>query len=309
MHVLITGSSGFFGSHLVDTFRRAGHEVYPLPSVICDLRDLKQTQTALMAVRPDTIIHAAAMCGGIAFNAPRQAESLYNNCLMNLQTLEAARLTKVRRFINISSSCAYPDLDEPLVEENLWGGLPYQTNIGYGIAKRLQQLQGVLYNEQYDMDVTTVFLPNLYGEHDHFGTRSHVVAALIKRFVVATEKTLPEVSIWGTGDAVRELMYASDAAEGVLRVTEHEPIDVINLGTGIGHTIREIAETISLVTEFDGVVTYDDTKPGGQTSKIMDVTRMKTLLGWVPSTGLQDGIKRTAHWYLAHRTTHDAEEI
>ena len=300
MRVLITGSSGFLGKHLVHTFQSNGYDVVPLPSVICDLRNLEDARSLFWSVKPDLLIHAAAICGGIGFNGPRQAEMFYQNTLLNLQTLEAARLAKISKIIGIASSCAYPDKVVPLKEDDLWAGLPHASVTGYGVAKRLQHLQAELYNQQYGMIIKTVFLTNLYGPGDYFDDRSHVIAALIRRFVHAQENKLPEVTIWGSGRPIREMLYVQDAAEGILWVakSDHSPDEKhLNLGTGIGHSIANIAFIIRDVVGYKGQIVFDPDKPDGQAFKVLDVTRVHTSLPWTHRTPLEDGIRQTVEWY------------
>ena len=302
MKILVLGGTGFLGGHIIERFRNEGHEIFAPPSSMCDLRSLEATQSTLREIGPDLVIHAAAMCGGIEFNSSRQAEMLYQNTIINLNAIEAARLANIPRFVNISSSCAYPDLGVPLKEGDLWSGLPHSSVQGYGMSKRLQQHQSMLYRLQYGMDVATVILPNLYGIGDRFDeSRSHVVPALIRRFVNAKWQGSPEVRVWGTGTAVRELLFVKDAAEGIRLASEkyncrcEKPL---NVGTGIGHTISEIAHEIKDAVGYEGQIIFDANKPDGQRHKVMDVSRMQSLLGWTPPTTLKQGIGETVRWYM-----------
>jgi len=302
MRLLVTGGSGFLGSSIVDVFRANGHEVVGLSSKDGDLSSYSDASWIFHLHRPDLVIHAAAMCGGMAFNAPRQAEMFYENVLINLHAMEAARVAGVKRFIGISSSCAYPDLNTSLKEGDLWSGLPHPSVQGYGMAKRLQQHQATLYRLQYGMDVVTIILPNLYGPGDRFDeARAHVVPALIRRFVNAERQGAPEVRVWGSGNAVRELLFVKDAAEGIRLAFEkyncacEKPL---NIGTGMGHTVSEIAYAIKAAVGYEGIIIFDPTKPDGQRHKVMDTSRMQSLLGWTPPTTLKQGINATVQWYL-----------
>ncbi len=300
MKTLITGSAGFLGSHLVRTFEAAGHEVLPLPSMVCDLRNLAEATATFRAVKPDLLIHAAGRVGGVAYNLAHQAEIFYANMLINLQTLEAAREAGIPHVISISSACAYgtPQGVFEMSEESLWRAEPDPSVLGYGTAKRLQEVQGRLYRQQYSVDVRTLLLSNLYGPGDNFGETAHVVPALIKRFVEAKAENLPEVVVWGTGRAVRDMLYVEDAAEAVLRFASSDVEDVLNIGTGQGYKVREIAQTIQAAVRYTGNLRFDDTKPEGQMFKVLNANRMKEALGWTPPTDLTQGIAKTVEWYL-----------
>lgn len=308
MKVLVTGSSGFLGQHLLRVLEREGHRGAALPSVICDLRDVDEARETFLAVKPDVLIHAAAVVAGVAYNLEHQADMLYENCLLNLQTFEAARQAKVPRIISISSACAYPAEPvypyEAFVEDDLWEGPPDQSVIGYGMAKRLQILQGELYERQYGMLIQSLVLPNMYGPGDHFDDRSHVVSALIKRFVEAKEIDAPYVIVWGTGKAIREMLYVEDAAIAIVQILDSVTRwrGPLNVGTSVAVSVREIAETIARVVGYTGTIAFDDSKPEGPLVKRMDHRLCIDLFPSFSHTLFEDGIEKAVKYYMDYRS-------
>lgn len=294
----ITGGSGFLGRRVVAAFRSGGYDVVAPPSSECDLLSFQDTAASLLMTKADIVVHTAAQCGGIAFNAGRQARQLHDNAVMTLNVLEAARRANVSTVLLVGSSCAYPDLGRPAREEDLWAGLPHSSVYGYGIAKRLAALQSLLYTSEHGMRVTTIMFPNLYGpwapSDDATG---HFVASLARRIVEAQRSEEPAVTVWGSGTPVRELLFVDDAAQALVRAATAVCPPWLNVGTGQGHTIRKVAHALRCAAGYQGQLVFDRSRSDGQSYKVMNVSRMKHVLGWTPPTSFAEGIRKTVDGY------------
>lgn len=310
MTTLITGANGFVGKHLTALLQRGEEYVltpkreqldildssaWPLqhPDANINLRNyIKQNNV-------DTIVHLAATCGGIGINKDNPGRFIYENLQMGINVLEAARMTGVKKVVNLGTVCAYPKFAEvPFREETIWNGYPEETNAPYGIAKKTIMEMGIAYATQYGMDVTNLVPVNMAGEHDNFDLySSHVIPALIRKFEEADGK----VTLWGTGSASREFLYAGDCARAIgvalERSTGPQPI---NLGTGEEITIKDLAELIQRVGEYDVEIEWDSTKPDGQPRRCLDVTRAKNVLRWEAQTSLEEILSRTISWYRSN---------
>lgn len=300
--ILVTGAAGFLGRHLCAALAPTGAQVIPLTRADGDLTQQTHTRHLITTHRPHHILHCAAACGGIAANLAHPAQYLHDNTLMGLNLLEAARHQGAGLTL-ISTTCAYPeDAPLPLSEATLWHGRPTPATAPYGLAKRLLHEAIATYRAQYSFDGITLIPANLYGPGDHFAQdRSHVVAALIRRFVEATDTATPTVTCWGTGDATREFLHVRDAAHAILLATaRHHGDSPINLGTGIETPIRDLATMIASAASYPGQIRWDVTKPQGQPRRVLDPTRARAL-GIEPRITLRDGIAETVAWYRASR--------
>ena len=301
--VVVTGGAGFLGSHVVARLVSAGAEVHVPRSSDVDLRESEACLEWLQARRPEVVIHCAVDGGGIGYMRAHPASVFYNNVRMNTAVLHGAWKTGVARFVGVSSVCAYPrDAPVPMREDAVWDGLPEPTNGPYGQSKRLLMAMGAAYHEQYGFRAVFPMPVNLYGPRDVFDPeRSHVVPALIRRFLQAKKDNVAEVVAWGTGTVTRELLFVDDCAEAVVlcaeRVDDPAPI---NLGTGVELRVSEIAQTIADVVGYQGDIRWDTTKPDGQPRKCLDVTRARDTLGWAATTSLRSGLEKTVEWYLSH---------
>jgi len=220
----------------------------------------------------------------------------------------AAGEAKVPKVQGIGSACAYPaKTSSDLHEEEFWDGELHPSVLAYGFSKKLQQVAMHAYKLKYGMKGQLPLLTNLYGEHDVFTEyRSHVVSALIKRYADAAIRGEDHLMNWGTGAPIREFMYVDDAAEACYRLAMTDYEGPLNVGTGIGTTIKELAELTAKHTGFKGQVRWDPSKPDGVMRKVLDVSKMKQVLGWTPPTELDAGLKRTIDWYLANKESADA---
>lgn len=296
--LLVTGASGFLGQHVL---RQAG----PVASTVLapshgelDLEDEAATHAYVAQHQPTHIAHLAAACGGIQANIERPAEFLIRNARMGLNLLEAAQRSGTSHFLLVSTTCAYPeDASIPLVEADLWRGEPVRATRAYGLSKRFLHEACAQFSSQYGFKSTVLIPANLYGEGDHYGERSHVVAALIKRYVDA--KRLGELSVqnWGDGTATREFLHAADAGSAVVQaLAESWPHGPINVGTGRETSIRELAELISRTVGYEGRTDWDTSKPTGQPRRALDTT-LASEHGFVASTSLEAGLSSAVRDY------------
>jgi GDP-L-fucose synthase len=303
--VLVTGGAGFLGRHVVDRLRQSGAQDIGVPRTAdFDLRTMDGIRGALAEYRPDTVIHLAAVVGGIGANRENPGRFFYDNAIMGIQLMEQARLAGVAKFVTIGTVCSYPKFTPvPFQEENLWDGYPEETNAPYGLAKKMLLVQGQAYRQQYEFDVIHLIPVNLYGPGDNFNPRSsHVIPALIKKCVDAREAGASHIVVWGTGSASREFLYVDDAAEGIVLAAErYDGAEPVNLGVGSEITIRQLLELIVHLTHFKGDIRWDPTKPDGQPRRALDTSRAREQFGFSASTSFRDGLTRTIEWYEEDR--------
>jgi len=301
--VIVTGGAGFLGSYVVEGLRARGCKSVVVPRrATCDLRDRAAIANLLEGTRPDMIIHLAAVVGGIGANRARPGEFFYDNLLMGVQLIEAARVAGVAKFVTVGTVCAYPKhTPVPFNEDNLWSGYPEETNAPYGIAKKALLVQQQAYRDQYGFNGIYLLPTNLYGPRDNFDpASSHVIPALIKKCVEARRNGDRHIEVWGNGGTSREFLYAADAAEGILLAAErYDGAEAVNLGAGREITIKALVETVARLTGFAGEICWDTTKPNGQPRRNLDTARAERLFGFRARTGFEDGLRRTIDWYLA----------
>lgn len=297
--VVVTGGAGFLGRHLVRVLEARGARVIVPRRVEIDLRDVGATVRWVVAAAPDYLVHAAATGGGIGFMQAHPAQACTDNLLLNTAAIEAARAAGVRRYVGVSSACAYPgNPPQPMREAHIGDGEPEPTNGPYGYAKRLMLVQGAAVAAEYGLDCAFAVPTNLYGPGDDFSpARSHVVPALLRRFEEARRAGQDEVVCWGTGRATRDLLHVADAAEGIVRLLEvgGGPAPV-NLGSGVEHTVAEIAAAVARAVGFEGAIRWDVARPDGMLRKVLDVTRARTRLGWSARIPLDQGLAETVAW-------------
>jgi GDP-L-fucose synthase len=300
--ILVTGGAGFLGSHIVENLvEKRGvsqSEIVVLRNKDMDLRVYESCRKAVENV--DIIIHLAARVGGIGFNQKNPGTLFYDNIIMGTQLMEAARLAKVEKFVQIGTVCAYPKFTPPpFREEDLWNGYPEETNAPYGIAKKSLLVMAQAYRQQYGMNIIYLLPVNLYGPKDNFDLESsHVIPALIRKFVEATGKGEKEVEVWGTGQASREFLYVEDAAEAIILASEkYNKADPVNLGTGKEITIKNLVTLIGDLTNFDGKIVWNTSKPDGQPRRCLDTSRAKREFGFEAKTSFVEGLQKTIIWY------------
>lgn len=304
--VLVTGGAGFLGSWVVEKLMALGVPRNMIRIPRSQELDLRVWQNCLEAVKDvQIVIHLAARVGGIGYNQKNPATLFYDNAIMGIQMMEAARQAGVEKYVVVGTVCAYPKFTPvPFRETDLWSGYPEETNAPYGLAKRMLLVQAQAYRAQYDMRAIYLIPTNLYGPRDNFDLESsHVIPALIRKCVEAVRKKEPHVQLWGTGKATREFLYVEDAAEGILRAAElYDEPEPVNLGTGHEISIAELAHLIAGLTGFTGELVWDSTKPDGQPRRKVDTQRAKEKFGFVARTSLEEGLRKTIAWYSLSRT-------
>jgi GDP-L-fucose synthase len=301
--VMVTGGAGFLGSAVVERLEEAGARAVFVPRVEeYDLRSAEAIDRALADARPDVVVHLAAVVGGIGANRENPGRFFYDNAIMGIQLMEAARLAGVGKFVQVGTVCAYPkNTPVPFREDDLWQGYPEETNAPYGLAKKMLLVQAQAYRDQYGFDAIYLIPVNLYGPGDNFDpSTSHVIPALIKKCVDARNEGSAFIEVWGTGSASREFLYVADAAEGIVLAAErYDGRDPVNLGTGREITIRELVQLIAGLTGFGGEIRWDASKPDGQPRRALDTSRARERFGFVARTSCEEGLRRTIDWYEA----------
>ncbi|MFD1646125.1 GDP-L-fucose synthase family protein [Haloarchaeobius litoreus] len=300
--VMVTGGAGFLGSHLVDDLESRSDtvDVFVPRSNEYDLRNREDIRRVLDDSDPDVVIHLAATVGGIGANRENPGRYFYDNAVMGIELIEQARQFGVEKFTILGTICAYPEeTPVPFSEDDLFEGYPEPTNAPYGIAKKALLTQSKAYRKQYDFDSIYLMPVNLYGPRDDFDLESsHVIPAIVRKCVEARERGDDSITAWGTGEPTREFLYVEDAAEGILDATEeYDRSEPVNLGSGMEISIRELIETIADVTDFEGDVEWDTSKPDGQMRRCLDTSRAKEYFGWEATTDFETGLEHTVEWF------------
>jgi len=299
--VIITGGAGFLGSYVVEKLRERGGKNIFVPLVEdYDLTKEKNIIKLYQNYPANIVIHLAAVVGGIGANRENPGKFYYDNLVMGAMLMEYARQFEVDKFVAIGTICAYPKFTPvPFKEEDLWNGYPEETNAPYGLAKKMMLVQSRAYRTQYNFNSIFLLPLNLYGPRDNFNPKSsHVIPALIKKFVETVEKGKEEVVCWGTGNPTRGFLYVEDAAEGILLATEkYNKSEPVNLGTDLEISIEDLAELIARLVEFKGKIKWDTSKPDGQPRRRLDTTRAEREFGFKAKMDFEEGLKRTIEWY------------
>ena len=303
--MLVTGGAGFLGSFVVERLIREGVTPERVRVPRSSEMDLRKWTDCVRAVHDvDIVIHLAARVGGIGFNQKFPATLFYDNAMMGIQMMEAARLENVEKFVAVGTVCAYPKFSPvPFREEALWNGYPEETNAPYGLAKKMLLVQAQAYRRQYGMNVIYLLPVNLYGPRDSFHPEhSHVIPAIIKKMVDAKMEGKSQVALWGSGKASREFLYVEDAAEGIaLAAEKYNKAEPVNLGNGREMTISDLAKLVAELTHYTGSVTWDASKPDGQPRRCLDVSKAAKEFGFVAKTSFREGISKTVDWYRDNR--------
>ena len=302
--ILLTGGAGFLGSHIIGQLAERGVRNDQLYIPRSRDLDLRKWENCVKAIKGrDIVIHLAAKVGGIGFNQNYPGELFYDNAIMGIQLIEAARQEGVEKCVILGTVCAYPKFTPvPFNEDELWNGYPEETNAPYGIAKKALLVQAQAYRQQYGFNAIYLLPVNLYGPRDNFNPESsHVIPALIKKFVEAVREKKSVVEVWGTGNASREFLYVEDAARAIVLATErYNKPEPVNLGYGKEISIRDLVTLIKEQTGFTGEIHWDTTRPDGQPRRCLVTSRAEKEFGFVAKVPFEDGLKRTITWFTEH---------
>jgi len=303
--ICVTGGLGFLGSHLIDRLKARGcQNVFIADRDKYDLTKEAEIIRMYEEIKPDIVIHLAAVVGGIGANREHPGSFYYLNMVMGAMLIEQARLHNIEKFVALGTICAYPKFTPvPFKETDLWLGYPEETNAPYGLAKKMMMVQLQAYRQEYDFHGIYLLPVNLYGPRDNFDDRSsHVIPALIKKCVEAKEAGRDSIEVWGTGKATREFFYVEDAAEAIALAAErYDGTEPVNLGAGFEISIKDLVELIAKLTGFTGKIVWDSSKPDGQPRRCLDTSRAKEYFGFQAHTNFEEGLKKTIDWYKENR--------
>lgn len=299
--ILVTGGAGFLGKYVVEKISSFNPKELLIPTIEkYDLRDMDVCRELVGSI--DIVIHLAAKVGGIGLNKEKPGELFYDNLIMGAHLMEAARLSRVKKFVALGTICCYPKYTPvPFKEEDLWNGYPEETNAPYGLAKKMLLVQAQAYRQQYGFNAIFLMPVNLYGPGDNFDpSSSHVIPALIKKVYEAKLQKADKLVVWGTGNATREFLYVEDAAGAIVLATEkYDKPNPINIGAGFEITIRDLVNLICKIMNYEGEIIWDTSKPDGQPRRCLDTTMAKKEFGFKASTTFEEGLKKTIEWYCS----------
>jgi GDP-L-fucose synthase len=298
--ILVTGATGFVGSNLVPLMRERGLNPITPGRKDYDLLEQSQVRRMLADIKPELVIHLAALVGGILGNKERPGDYHYQNAFMGEVVLHESFRAGVKKYVTVMGGCSFPaDAPNPIKETSLFYGYPQVLTAPYSIAKAMSAIQAAAYREQYGFNAIVLVPGNMYGPFDNYDLkRSHVIPALIRRYYEARENQSPEVTAWGTGRPVRDFVYVRDVCEALLIAAEkYNGADLINISSGRPTTIKELTEKIAGIVGYQGKVVWDTSKPDAQLEKLFDVTRMREWLGFECPTSLDAGLRQTVEWF------------
>jgi GDP-L-fucose synthase len=304
--ILLTGGHGFLGDKVYRELIKAGAPAKNISrphKAELDLRELGDIKKAVKA--QDLVIHLAATVGGIGLNRQKPGTLFYDCAVMGVHLIEEARKAGVKKFVQIGTVCAYPKVPPriPFREDDLWMGYPEETNASYGLAKKMLLVQLQAYRQEYNFNGIYLLPTNLYGPGDNFDPKSsHVIPALIKKFVEAVKNNSSKVVVWGTGKASREFLYVDDAARAiVLAAQKYDKGQPVNIGSSFEIKIRDLVKLIARLSNYQGAIIWDKTKPDGQPRRKLDISRAKKEFGFKSVVDFQTGLKITVEWYKKNR--------
>ena len=310
--IYLAGHGGLVGSAIHRKLQTNGHQrILTRSRQELDLTRQDQVEAFFQQEQPEYVVLAAAKVGGILANREYPADFIRDNLLVQTLPIEAARRAGVRKLLFLGSSCIYPKLaKQPIAEDQLLTGPLEPTNEPYAVAKIAGIKTVQAYRRQYGFNGICLMPTNLYGPGDNFGLEtSHVLPALIRKFHDAKESGASEVTVWGTGRPRREFLHADDLADAAVFLLEHyDSPEIINVGCGQDHSIRELAELIQQIVGFQGRLVFDTSKPDGTPRKLLDTSRLESL-GWKPRIGLREGIEQTYRWFRSNDSIADRRRV
>lgn len=304
--VWVTGGSGFLGKSIIPKLLvkgvRSGNILASGSEI--NLLSLEEIEFTLSRFKPDVVIHAAALCGGIGINREKPAEMFYKNAMMGIQLMHSCYIHGVSKFVALGTICLYPKFTQvPFKEDTIWDGYPEETNAPYGLAKKMLLVQAQAYRQQYGFNAIYLIPVNLMGPGDNFNTKSsHVIPAMIRKFSEAVSLGDSKVVLWGDGTPTREFLYVKDAANGIVEATDKYDGDIpVNLGAGYEISMKSLADKISRMCGFTGTIEWDTSKPNGQPRRCLDVSRAKELFGWEATVDIDTGLRDTYEWFMENQ--------
>lgn len=302
--ILLTGGAGFVGSHVLKELINQGADKKNIFIPRSRENDLRTVDECLKKTKGiNIVIHLAGHVGGIGYNRDNPGFLFYDNMAMGVNLIEASRINKVKKFVQIGTICSYPKFTPvPFREEDLWNGYPEETNAPYGLAKKALLVMIQAYRQQYNFPGIYLLPVNMYGPGDNFNPKSsHVIAALIKKMYDAKKQHKKEIIVWGDGSATREFFYVEDAARAIVDATaKYEKSEPVNIGAGFEISIKELVDKLVKLMEFKGKIIWDKTKPNGQPRRCLDTTKAEKEFGFKATTQFDEGLKKTVEWYYKH---------
>jgi len=299
--VLVTGGAGFLGSHVVERLVAASaREVIVVRSRDYDLVDRQAVARLIRDKKPSSIVHLAARVGGIGANQKNPGSYFHDNLLMGVNLLDEARAAGVAKVVMAGTICSYPKhTPVPFQEADLWNGYPEETNAPYGVAKKALFVMADAYRRQYGLNTVCLLPVNLYGPRDNFDLESsHVIPAMIRKFVEARFAGKGEVVLWGDGSPTREFLYVDDCARAiVLALQRYDSSEPVNVGAGFEISMRDLASKIASLCGYSGALRWDTGRPNGQPRRSLDTSRAQAAFGFTAEVSFDDGLKRTIDWY------------
>tara|TARA_B100001146_G_scaffold138080_1_gene121080 strand:+ start:1135 stop:2064 length:930 start_codon:yes stop_codon:yes gene_type:complete len=301
--VLVTGGHGFLGRYVIKELeRRNVKKINAYTSTELDLRNLENCKKAVQNI--DIVIHLAGAGGGIGVMREKPGEIFFNNIMMGTQLMHQAKEANVEKFIGLGTVCSYPKMSSiPFREESLWDGYPEETNAAYGLSKKMMLVQSEAYKQQYGFKSIVLFPTNLYGPTDDFNpSTSHVIPGIILKVYNAKKNNSDSITLWGDGSPSRDFLYVEDAAIGIVLATEkYDDILPVNLGSEEETTIKNLANIICEIMDFNGKINWDVSKPNGQPRRCVSNKRAEEKFEFKPKISLKDGLKRTVDWFISQQ--------
>jgi GDP-L-fucose synthase len=304
--IVVTGGTGFLGRHVSEELERIGAKVFALGSRHYDLRRRAEADRMLADTRPDAVVHLAALVGGIGANQAAPGQFFYENAVMGIELIEACRVARVPKMVVTGTACAYPKhVHVPFQEASLWDGYPDEANAPYGLAKKMLLVQAQAYRAQYGMNVVYLLPVNLYGACDNFELESsHVIAAMIRKFVDARDRGEDSVTLWGDGSPTRDFLHVRDAARAFrLALERYDEAEPVNLGSGKEVAISDLAALIARAAQYHGETLWDTTRPNGQPRRGLSTRRAREWLGFEADVTLEEGLAEVVGWYERQQTS------
>lgn len=306
--IVVAGGNGFFGKHIIEKLKKYDCKIFvPKTDEGWDFRSRNKCLKYFKKFQPDIVINCAANQGGIGFHSGKQADLFMDNMLMGIFLMEAAQVVGVDKFINIIAGCSYPGYlnKGEMNEDDYWNGRIHDSIFSYGFSRKASAVYGLALKKQHDFNSIHLVMANMYGPGEHFNPdQSKALAGLIKKIYEAKINKTPTVEVWGTGKPIRDWLYVKDGAEGILRAgAVYNDVEPLNIATGVGISVKELANTIKKIVGYKGKLVYNTSKPDGALHKIFGVSKMKKELHWEPTTSIENGISQTVSWFSKNYKT------